>query len=345
MKKEARKVLGVLAGAHPAHVEIFSCFTKSLFFTLGPWAPGRKFNPFGNLIKYLFSGLYFALIKRPRAVFIEGASPTSVIAPILKTFLPGVKIFSLVAEDVFYKALRNPKGLRAILLRFGFKKADYVISIGQMLATQIKEMFPKINLFVMYPKINKERLQQLKSIPYNPDASDFVQIGGGNPIYKGVDITISLMGVIEKITPNGNLVIIGYEEKDPKWKGKRLIFPGRVSDIGAFLSKSCLMIHPGRSDAFPVATLESMAAGVPPMISDLTGTKELVEKVNPNLIRSLDSKDFEAGLLWFAGLSREEKLKISEKCREVLFHFLEIELPLQNQKSIAEIQKILIDLA
>jgi len=345
IKKNRTKIIGILAGAHPAHVEIFGRFTNSLFFVLGPWAPGRKLNPLWNLIRYIFAGFRVALFNRPRVVFIEGASPSSIIAPILRIFLPQVTIFALVAEDIFYKALQNLMEPRSILVRFGFKKVDYVISIGQMLAEQVKEVFPKKRVFVMYPKINVERLRQLTSIQYNPDAPFFLQIGGGNPYYKGVDITVSLLSTIKEINPRADLVILGYDAKSLEWDTDKLVFPGRVSNIGNYLSQSCLMIHPGRSDAFPVATLESMAAGVPPMVSDLTGTKELIAKVNPELVRSLETRDFQNGLCWFAQLSPEEKLKLSQKCREIVLQFLEIDLPSKNKQSIEAIEKIIRDLA
>jgi len=341
IKKNRTKIVGILAGAHPAHVEILGHFTNSLFFVLGPWAPGRKLNHLWNLIRYILAGFRVALFNRPRVVFIEGASPSSIIAPILRIFLPQVTIFALVAEDIFYKALQNPMGPRSILVRFGFKKINYVISIGQMLAEQVKEMFPQKKVFVMYPKINVERLRQLTSIQYNPDAPFFLQIGGGNPYYKGVDITVSLLSTIVEINPRADLVILGYDAKSLEWNADKLVFPGRVSDIGHYLSQSCLTIHPGRSDAFPVATLESMAAGVPPMVSNLTGTKELIEKINPELVRSLETKDFQIGLRWFARLLPEEKRTLSQECRETVLKFLETYLPTKNEESIEAIKEII----
>jgi glycosyltransferase involved in cell wall biosynthesis len=335
------KIIGILSGANPALAEVFQCFTNTFFPALGPWVPGRKPNPLFHLIKYIITGVRVAIFYRPHVVFIEGTSPSSVIAPILRFFLPRVRIFAFVAEDTFYKVLRNPLGLRSGLVRFGINRVDFILATGHMLAEQVKMVFPKKELIVMYPKINSERLNQLLSIQYDPDAPYILQIGGGNQNCKGIDITISLLPAIKEMCPNSHLVILGYEANDLKVNSENLIIPGRVSDVGLYLRRSCLMIHPGRGDAFPVATLESMAAGVPPIVSNHTGTRELLEQVEPMLVRNLSIDDFKSGLAWFLQLNPEEKKRLSGKCRERLLNFLERDLVLTNERGIQRIKEII----
>ncbi len=45
-------------------------------------------------------------------------------------------------------------------------------------------------------------------------------------------------------------------------------------------------VHAGRASAYPVATLEAMRAGLPVVVTDMTGTKDIVERVVGEVKRS-----------------------------------------------------------
>ena len=340
--KEKGRVIGILAGAHPAHLKIFSEITQEILLLLGPWKVGHKVSNTYKFLKYLIAALRLGILCHPKAVLVEGISPSAVIAPIIRSLSPKTRVVSLFAEDGLLKILQSPNSLKSKLLKLLLRKIDGVIAIGKMIADQVEQLFPNVKIFLMYPTLDEKRLEQLKSLSYNPGAHSLIQIGGRDYKYKGVDLTLSLLKYLPEIEPGLELIILGHNPSELNIKtSERLKLPGKVDNVPEYLRLACLMVHPGRGDAFPVATLESMAAGVPVMVSELTGTKELLFEVDNRLVRKMDLKDLKEGLLWFFSLSKEEKIVLSQKCRFAVFHFINEKLPKTNKESLMELKKFL----
>jgi len=337
-----REVVGILAGAHPAHLKIFKEIATKVLLVLGPWRPGRNFSNPHKFLKYLLVALKLGILYRPRAILVEGISPSAVITPIIRFFSPETKVVSLFAEDGLLKILQSPNRFKSKLLKIVLKNIDGVIAIGKMIAGQVEQLFPNVKIFPMYPTLDEKRLEEFKNLSYNPDAMSLIQIGGGDYKYKGIDITLNLLSYLPAINPDLELIVLGYNPSELNVKtSERVKLPGKVNNISEYLRLACLMVHPGRGDAFPVATLESMVAGVPVMVSELTGTKELILEVDNRLVRKLDLKDLKEGLSWFFSLPQDEKIALSQKCRSVVLHFINEKLPQANQKSLRELREFL----
>jgi glycosyltransferase involved in cell wall biosynthesis len=100
-------------------------------------------------------------------------------------------------------------------------------------------------------------------------------------------------------------------------------FVGHRSDLTAVFSTACIYLHPGRGDAFPLSVLEAMAAGLVPIVSEWTGTKEVVEQVDPMLVCPLDARVLAERIQCFMNLSISEKVALSNKAREVVSTYTE----------------------
>ena len=66
-------------------------------------------------------------------------------------------------------------------------------------------------------------------------------------------------------------------------------------------------VQPSAGDAFPVASLEAMLAGLPTVVSTATGTREVVEDVDPLLVRAPTARDVRWGIEYALSLSPAER--------------------------------------
>jgi len=81
-------------------------------------------------------------------------------------------------------------------------------------------------------------------------------------------------------------------------------------------SESQAFILPAVSQPFPVSTLEAMAAGLPPFVTDETGTSPFIRKIHPKLVQNNTPYGFAKGIDWYTSLSRSRKEELSERtCR------------------------------
>lgn len=90
---------------------------------------------------------------------------------------------------------------------------------------------------------------------------------------------------------------------------------GYLEELTAFATefeRADIFVQPSSGDAFPVASLEAMLAGVPTIVSEKTGTKEVVESIDPNLVREPTYEDIRAGIEYVVGLNSSERKQIGK---------------------------------
>jgi glycosyltransferase involved in cell wall biosynthesis len=77
----------------------------------------------------------------------------------------------------------------------------------------------------------------------------------------------------------------------------RIVFLGEISDIGAFFSRINVYISTSRWEGLPTAILESFAAGVPVIATDVVGNNELVrDRETGILVKACDSDAIARGI-------------------------------------------------
>lgn len=122
--------------------------------------------------------------------------------------------------------------------------------------------------------------KQVEGIP--TDAFKCVYIGAtkGRP-FKGLTYLIEAFQLLNH--PLAHLIIIGeYGEDDYRLAmegvgSERVHFLGRRSDAIYFLPKQDLFILPALRDASPRVVREAMACGVPCIVTDIPGARDLIE--------------------------------------------------------------------
>lgn len=88
-----------------------------------------------------------------------------------------------------------------------------------------------------------------------------------------------------------------------------------LEDFAAEFAAADVYVQPSAGDAFPVASLEAMLAGLVTVVSTATGTRELVEPVDPALVRSPTAADVERGIEYALSLSPDERRERGQALR------------------------------
>lgn len=121
------------------------------------------------------------------------------------------------------------------------------------------------------------------------------------------DVVFDIVGPdTDNIEDTEHVVGHGFVEKD------------RFVDLFA---ESQAFILPAVSQPFPVSTLEAMAAGLPPFVTDETGTSPFIRKVHPKLVQNNTPVGFARGIDWYASLPVEEKAAVLERTRKMVSFF------------------------
>lgn len=150
--------------------------------------------------------------------------------------------------------------------------------------------------------------------------------------YKGLDIMIASFDIAYSKDPSLTFTIVGNWNQDLiqnllapyKEKTKKAIrFVSETINLKPFIKNSGLYIHCARGEAYGLTILIAMAYGLPPLISEWTGAKEVVNKVNLKLISPLDKHVIAEKINWYFNLSMSEKKILSDKSRQVALQYTE----------------------
>jgi glycosyltransferase involved in cell wall biosynthesis len=137
--------------------------------------------------------------------------------------------------------------------------------------------------------------------------------------------------------PDSSLCIIGkgYPEQWKEVEGVTLT--GHVDNLGPYLEKGSLYVQASRADMFSVAALESLQAGLPTMVTELTGSKMLISKLGHWFVRQADAQDIAEGILKYFTLPLSSRRALSDKARELARPFHRQEMCNQFQKEFSQI--------
>lgn len=293
---KSHEVLGEWAKSVGA--EIIPFFPEKYSFLKGK---GLLNQPLG-----LMHGLKY--LNKDIDVFLH----TGMASLITTAFLPSKNI--VMNADQFFGFFDQYPWIKKKYLKFLLNEVDGFISLNYYMK-DLAEKYTDIPNEVAYPYCDIDRF-----INIQPDLeSDTICYIGSSYFPKQVDILLDAFDLIKKDYPKAKLIICGDGPLREQTKREDIVWYKYHEHIEDILKQVGTYINASRHDAFGVNIIEAMAAGIPTIISEFCGAKEILPKSAQYLVTKLDSKEIAQK---YKKLKESRKRKeIGEDCRKVAKEF------------------------
>jgi glycosyltransferase involved in cell wall biosynthesis len=214
---------------------------------------------------------------------------------------------------------------------------DALFCEGQMAADlAVLNGITKPLIYTTYLGVPKERQSDLLKLTPKYSANNLIFISTGpngwRTHYKGIDLMLDAYSLAFQKDKSLTFTIIGDWDSQLQLKllsdmSENCIdsinFVGHTDHINQYLSDGTFYFHTARGDAFPTVVLEAMSAGLIPLVSDWTGSKEVVSKVSKDLIVPLDKNFIAQELIRLTKIPINERIKLSDQSRAVSREYTE----------------------
>jgi len=291
-----------------------------------PWPAPRIRSAEGNPFRILddtvaTANAVLSLPKDYDSYFCEGTYIFPAMAKRLGLLRKGTKIVNIVSSPLlYYMKIGRIGGVRRTMGISLLREVDGFVCVGKMEQELLKHFHPGARSIVTYPFIRKDvKARILKAGRPALKSKKILFVGNRDTYYKGVDLLVSAFRKARKSIPGLELTILGDYDKDVVGRDKRGIHcPGQVKSTARYIKESSLYVHLGRGEAFGVSVMEAMLAGLPVLVSDATGAKELVTKAYPKMVVPLDSTEAAKRIVAYFRLPEKERKALAERGTKVV---------------------------
>ena len=233
------------------------------------------------------------------------------------------KIILLIADETFFRitlGMPFPSSFWGKLQwKVISKYIDGAIAVSEFAKEEAKKVL-SCPIKIAYPFIQNKIYNELKSISPDLESYNILSIGYGHP-KNGFETLIDAFKIVKKRFPAANLCIVG-EGNPTEWNRTGGVHvTGFVPNILPYFEHSSLFCLIGKGQAFPVATLEALCAGLPAIVSKYTGTKEVVRRLRDDFVTDADSKAVADAIIRYFSLDFEEKVELSKSAKRLAEQF------------------------
>ncbi|PLR73527.1 glycosyltransferase family 4 protein [Bacillus sp. UMB0728] len=181
-----------------------------------------------------------------------------------------------------------------------------------------------LNLKKFLPQ-TKERKERLR-IEYGFEQSELILIYVGELSYrKRQDLLIEAVGLLKEEIPNLKLLLVGdgdlmslYKKKVQQFEvNDQVVFMGYRKDVAQLMTLSDIAVSSSRQEGLPVNIIEAMATGLPIIVTDCRGNRDLISNgVNGLIVGEGDVFAFakEIKELYYSETLRKACAKKNREC-------------------------------
>lgn len=304
-------------GPHPSHKNFGDSLDCSYWhFERGTEsnAPSNNENSYGVRLKTgIQSGRKFDHIIGEGSATVQSLIPAGIVAP--KTDLT-----LLIADETF---LHVSDSVWSILGPLVDRLLDNVVAVSP-LCSKWASTHINMEIDIVRPSVNGDIPERLLNLPVEqPEEVNRVICAGSassnNALWK--KNTQVLVEATERA--NLDLTLLGEGHQNREYdKRSHVRCPGWVSEdqlVDEF-EQSDAYILPSNGDAYPVSSLEGMIAGLPTIVSDMTGTKELIDD---RFVSGTDVESVTSAINTLCDTPRDDRIKIGYELRKKASRFTE----------------------
>lgn len=162
---------------------------------------------------------------------------------------------------------------------------DYKIAIENNFGAQSIKLINGVGVNLNRFKPQTIDMKRKLRHKYGFHESDFILIYAGELSYrKHQDLLINVVGILKKNIPNIRLLLAGTGELQDQYKkqadicgtANNIQFLGFRKDIAELMMLSDIAVSSSRHEGLPVNVMEAMAVGLPLVVTDCRGNRDLV---------------------------------------------------------------------
>lgn len=283
--------------------------------------PGARFGH--SILEEIFNGIVLPeydvyIVEGTRALY--GAITNQIISDAICIYLAGDQaLYKLLDDEYDHESIMNriisEYGMD-ILQRLCERYVDGVIAVSEFSAEYTSRIIEDKPMRVVNPFIKPDIYKRLGAVSPDINKNTAVTVGAYTR-YKGQDILAQAWSLVRKKIPDAELHLIGsgYPTQLNEIDGVSTL--GFVDDLPEALANTSLYVQPSRIDNFPVSVLEAMRAGIPPIVTDTTGNKSVVSKIDEKLITTATQAAIAESIVEYFRLSNTVRCGYEEKAREI----------------------------
>ena len=283
-------------------------------------------------LSWLVNALSFPRPHVYDVILSEGLHVPPVLMRSLGRLRPQQTLVALLDNELLYFLASERYGrMTGRVLLAALRRYDAVICVGSMqteLARQLLGGQGKGPLILTVPSaLSLERWSAYSRLRPHLTSHRVLFIANGpsgwRGWYKGIDVLFRVMECLVGRCADVRLALVG-EWDVPYLKGvlgsrrdlpQWLDFVGPQADLTAALTDAALYVHLGRGEAFGISVLEAMAAGLPAVVSSLTGAREAVAAVDSRLVVPLEVDRVADTISWYLNDPLSLRQQLSERAR------------------------------
>lgn len=320
---------------HPTHA-MYGRLANGTFFLedrLIRWQDTSN-SKLRRYLSWVINGMFFPKLHYWDAYFTEGVRIPMLVQKKLHITKKRQKLIALADDESLYFTYSNQySSITSKLMKLYWETSDAIICVGEFQTGLAKKILDKNHHAKIYTIFNanpESRFKELHSIQPNIESNQILYIGHASTMwrasYKGLDLSIESFGKAATEKPELRFIIIG---EIPEHIQKQLVsglnedliskisFIGRTSNISSYLESSSLYLHCGKGEAWGISVTEAMLAGVPAMVTNLTGSCQIVKQLDESFVHNPDANDISKSILDYYALNISEKVALSEKSRQI----------------------------
>jgi glycosyltransferase involved in cell wall biosynthesis len=334
MTRQARVAYVHSAGIHPNRLKLTPSVGAELVPAdpVLPWLHMAEPPAWRKLLSLVLSAAFFPRRREWDLLIGDGPQHLPVLMKkfgflrrdqVIVPYLAGEFAYFLATG---YYGEKKSKKLRDLFLHW-----DAYLCQGEMTEEFVKQILPESrhkDVFVFQNFLREERLAELGYISPDFSSRQLVFVGNGpggfRVTYKGLDLMFEAFSLAQKRIGDLSWTIVGdwsesvLSDLKSRFGVTNVDWKGPVSDLGSIFSQSSLYFHCSRGDAYPNTVLEAMAAGLPALVSDLTGQRRVVESIHPQLVSPVNPMEIADRLIWYFSLTTQERASLGLRGRETV---------------------------
>jgi glycosyltransferase involved in cell wall biosynthesis len=210
----------------------------------------------------------------------------------------------------------------SIVHRLCSKQLDGLIDVGEFVGEYAQRAGVSVPSRTVYPSISADLFEDLREVGPAIGSKNIVSVAVGKPSV-GFDILVEAFEEVKRTHPTAELHIAGRDHPEEWNERPGVTVHGWVEDLPEFFARGELSVHPGRSECFPVSTLEPLCAGIPCVVSEMVGTKEVIKEIDGELITQVDSDSVRDAIDRYLSENEEYRRRVTAECREQSDRFTE----------------------